>query len=231
MPFQGGLSYNVDIVMCIDKTGSMTPILGKVKANALSFYDMFIQEMNEKGRSVEALRIKVIAFGDYGCDAQPMISSKFFELPAESSDFEAFINGITAEGGGDEPENALEAIAHAIKSDWTQEGDVRRHVILMFTDTSALDLGARTDFSKDDDPMPMPSSLAELGEWWDEMEDRAKRMVLFAPNASPWDELPLAWQQIIHAPTDSNGGCDEIDIQDAIALLVNSISATTGIQQ
>ena len=34
-----GLSYAVDIVFCIDVTGSMTPIIDQVKANALRFYD------------------------------------------------------------------------------------------------------------------------------------------------------------------------------------------------
>ena len=34
-----GLSYAVDIVFGIDVTGSMTPILDAVKANALGFYD------------------------------------------------------------------------------------------------------------------------------------------------------------------------------------------------
>ena len=32
------LKYNVDIVMCIDATGSMNGILDTVKSNALNFY-------------------------------------------------------------------------------------------------------------------------------------------------------------------------------------------------
>lgn len=33
-----GLNYNVDIVMCIDCTGSMGGLLDNVKNNALKFY-------------------------------------------------------------------------------------------------------------------------------------------------------------------------------------------------
>jgi hypothetical protein len=33
-----GLKYAVDIVFCIDVTGSMTPIIDQVKNNALRFY-------------------------------------------------------------------------------------------------------------------------------------------------------------------------------------------------
>ena len=36
-PAPRGLSYAVDIVFCVDVTGSMTPILDQVKANALRF--------------------------------------------------------------------------------------------------------------------------------------------------------------------------------------------------
>lgn len=40
--------YNVDIVMCIDATGSMGPIIEEVKTNALSFYQKFVEAMEER---------------------------------------------------------------------------------------------------------------------------------------------------------------------------------------
>ena len=39
------ISYNVDIVMCIDKTGSMTPIIEEVKRNAINFHKLFVEGM------------------------------------------------------------------------------------------------------------------------------------------------------------------------------------------
>ena len=57
-----GLDYSVDIVMCIDATGSMDGIIEEVKANALSFYRQFVDEMEANLKSVQQLRIKVIAF-------------------------------------------------------------------------------------------------------------------------------------------------------------------------
>ena len=65
-----GLDYNVDIVMCIDATGSMSPIIEEVKTNALSFYKKFVAEMDEANKRVEQLRIKVIVFRDYECDTE-----------------------------------------------------------------------------------------------------------------------------------------------------------------
>jgi len=225
---QGGIVYNVDVVMCIDKTGSMSPILGEVKENAKNFYKKFIEKMEAEKKRVEAFRIKVIGFGDYETDERPMVISRFFSLTdeAENAEFESFLNSITAEGGGDEPENALEALAHAIKSDWTEDGNVRRHVILMFTDTSALELGKRTVSASGSEQLVMPANIAELGEWWDDMEDRAKRFVLFAPNGYPWDDLSVTWNNVIHTPSVAGTGCEEIDIDEAIRVLVQSMGTT-----
>ena len=44
------MAYEVDLVFCIDATGSMDPILDTVKSNALNFYQDFMGVM-------EAMRI------------------------------------------------------------------------------------------------------------------------------------------------------------------------------
>lgn len=222
MPTNQGLDYNVDIVMCIDATGSMSSIINDVKANALSFYRKFVQEMEAKDKSVQQLRIKVIAFRDYGCDTEPMVESKFFVLDDESADFHNFVNGIEATGGGDGPENSLEAIALAMKSDWVRSGSKRRHVIIMWTDAPALALGARKSSSSY--PGDMPADLAELHEWWEgqEMEEKAKRLLIFAPDTEPWSDL-VDWKNTFHSASKAGDGCSDTDIATCIHMLVNSI--------
>ena len=162
---QGIGDYCVDIVMCIDGTGSMFPIIGEVKKNALTFHQSFFEVMEESGIYVDQLRVKVIVFRDYICDTDAMVESEFFVLPKESSKFKSFVEKIEAIGGGDEAENALEALSLALKSDWTTEGRKRRHVIVMFTDAPALALGERSDCSRY--PSDMPKSLSELSEMWE----------------------------------------------------------------
>ncbi len=223
-----GMEYYVDIVMCIDATGSMSPIIDEVKRNALSFYQRFIDAMEENDKEVAQLRIKVIAFRDYGRDDEPMKESAFFKLPDENSQFEAFVNGIEAMGGGDVPENALEAIALALKSDWTTGGDKRRHVILVFSDAPALAFGERSDSSQY--PAGMPTDLAQLGAWWEGTDQtlsstyqkNAGRLVAFVPNAEPWTELQ-AWNRYWPAFSPAGTGLADVDIETAIALLVGSI--------
>ena len=217
-----GLDYNVDIVMCIDATGSMSSIINEVKTNALSFYRSFVKAMKEGDKSVQQLRIKVIAFRDYGCDTEPMVESKFFVLDDESTDFHNFVNGIEATGGGDGPENSLEAIALAMKSDWVRTGTKRRHVIIMWTDAPALALGARRE--SPNYPSDMPADLAELHEWWEgqEMDDRAKSLLIFAPDTEPWSDL-VDWRNTFHEASQAGQGCKETDINACIRMLVNSI--------
>ena len=224
-----GMEYFVDIVMCIDATGSMSPIIDEVKESAMTFYQRFIDAMEENDKEVAQLRIKVIYFRDYGRDADPMGQSEFFVLPDQNEEFQNFVRSIEAKGGGDEPENALEAIAYALKSDWTTGGDKRRHVILMFSDASALPFGARTG-SASYPTADMPADLAQLGAWWEGTDQsldstyqvNAGRLVAFVPNAQPWTELQ-AWNRYWPAFSPAGTGLDSVDIETAIALLVGSI--------
>ena len=220
--------YYVDIIMCIDGTASMRPIIEEVKNNALTFYPKFLNAMNESGKTSEGVRIKVIVFRDYGSDEKPMEESEFFKIPDQAAEFNAYVQGIEAVGGGDLPENALEAISLAMKSDWTTEGSKRRHVILVFTDAEALPLGARAD--SPNYPAGMPKDLAELGAWWEgtdqtfasNYEKRAGRLVVFGPNAYPWADLQ-AWNRYWPAYSPAGTGLSDIDINNVIDLLVGSI--------
>ena len=157
---QGMGEYNVDIVMCIDATGSMSPIIDEVKGNAISFYQRFVDSMEENDKEVAQLRIKVIVFRDYGCDDEPMVESQFYALPDQNDEFRSFVSSIEAKGGGDGPENALEAIALALKSDWTTGGSKRRHAILVFSDAPALRLGERSGSSSYPSGLPTESCIS-----------------------------------------------------------------------
>ena len=74
MSSNGQFGYNIDICLCIDKTGSMSPIINTVKDNALNLYRDIRNSLEEKGKHVNRLRVKVIWFGDYKADKEPMLS-------------------------------------------------------------------------------------------------------------------------------------------------------------
>lgn len=194
----------VDIVYCIDITKSMTPIINKVKETARSLHSE-LQEIMLKSyqRNISRLRVKVIGFRDAYCDADKAFErSKFFNLPEETEAFYDFVNSLSAKGGGDIPENSLEALALAMKSDWCQSFDSnirKRHIIVLFTDAPAHKLEQSKDGTDQHYPSGMPKNYRELMDWWGkENSDRSnvhintdiysKRMAIFAPEGVyPWN--------------------------------------------
>lgn len=228
--YQGNLQYAVDIVLCVDATGSMFPVLDNVKSSALQFHDRLNDVMAKKGKAISQLRLKVIAFRDFGDNHSNAIEqTDFLRLPAQARDFEDFVRRIDAGGGGDLPESGLEALALAINSPWETGLDRRRHVIVMFTDAPAHPLG--THASVPSYPAGIPRSLDDLFEQWGYarsqtavMEQSAKRLVLFAPEQAPWAN-PIAdeWDLTLHFASKAGEGLEEFEMDEIIETIANSL--------
>lgn len=119
-----GVQTTVDITMVMDATGSMQNLMDNVKANALDLHAKIKAALKDKNRLADRIRVKVIAFRDVYVDQVPFIESDFFVL-CENGDgdevqFRDFVSGIHADGGGDEPESALEALHLAINADYSK---------------------------------------------------------------------------------------------------------------
>jgi hypothetical protein len=221
-----GLSYAVDIVFCIDVTGSMTPIIDQVKANALRFYDDVQSNLTAKGKNVDQLRVRVLAFRDSVADgAAALDESPFFTLPEERASFSDFVNGLIAEGGGDAPESGLEAVALAIDSPWTTTGDRRRQVIVVWTDQPAQPLDASVlppDLSS-----RVPADFSALTDAWEDEQGRmgssSKRLILFAPDGPGWSDISGVWENVVHHPSQAGGGLSEVDYGTIIDSIGNSV--------
>jgi hypothetical protein len=221
-----GLSYAVDIVFCIDVTGSMTPIIDQVKANALRFYDDVQKNLTEKGKNVDQLRVRVLAFRDFKADgAAALQESPFFTLPAERAEFSDFVNGLIAEGGGDAPESGLEAVAFAVNSPWTTIGDRRRQVIVVWTDQPAQPLDASAlpaDLSS-----RVPADFSALTDLWENeqgpMGSSSKRLILFAPDGPGWSDISGVWENVVHHPSQAGGGLSDVDYGTIIDSIGNSV--------
>ena len=221
-----GLSYAVDIVFCIDVTGSMTPIIDQVKANALRFYDDVQSNLTAKGKNVDQLRVRVIAFRDFAADgAAALDESPFFTLPDERADFSEFVNGLVAEGGGDAPESGLEAVALAIDSPWTTTGDRRRQVIVVWTDQPAQPLSPAV--LPPDIASRVPADFSALTDAWEDEQGRmgssSKRLILFAPDGPGWSDISGVWENVVHHPSQAGGGLSEVDYGTIVDSIGNSV--------
>lgn len=223
-----GLKYNVDIVMCIDCTGSMGDLLDTVKTNALKFYPDLKARCDAKGKEISELRVRVIGFRDFHADENKAIEdSGFFNIPEQEGEFKEFVNKLVPTGGGDEPENGLEALAMAINSDWTTGGDKRRHVVVVWSDASTHPLGL--DKCKNEYyPQNMPTDFDELTNWWNDeqgekMNKKAARLIIFAPDASAWTEMGIHWDNTIHHPAKAGTGLEEVDYDTILASIAESV--------
>lgn len=233
------LTYNVDIVFCIDCTESMDNILNIVKGRALSFYTDVQTTMQSKGKEIDQLRVRVVAFRDYlAYDEEkrekthlnePMLITDFFNLPADSHKLEVSVKSLQPIGGGDEPEDGLEALAYAIRSDWTTKGSKDRHIIVLWTDQKAHKLG----FGKSSPKYPkgMAQDIGELTEWWGDKyepgfmpEQPAKRLILFAPNDGEWATISESWDNVLHLPSRAGDHLQDVDYQTILSCIAQTIA-------
>ena len=233
------MDYKVDIVMCIDITGSMQDCIDTVKNRALQFWPDLKEALAAASKNVSDVRVKVIGFRDFEADGDGALEiSRYFNLSDQGSsdpeDYKAFVNGLVADGGGDEPENSLEALALAIQSDCVQTGDKRRHVIVMFTDASAHKL-EDANRSNPNYPENMPESFEDLTDVWmtpssgqqggtkTKLKQPAKRLIVFGPEVYPWPELYESWDQVVYNPSKAGTGLDDVSYEDIINAIVGSV--------
>ncbi len=222
------LKYNVDIAMCIDATGSMNSLLNTVKENALRFYSDLTEAMSEKGKHIDELRVRVIAFRDYLADGEnAMLATDFYSLPKEANEFKRLVNSIDASGGGDAPEDGLEALAYAIKSKWTNEGTKRRHIIILWSDEGTHELGFGAKAANY--PQKMAKNFDELTEWWGDsaktglMDNSAKRLLIYAPEKKYWSTISDSWENVIHFPSEAGKGLQGLEYKEILNSIANSI--------
>ncbi len=222
------ITYNVDMVFCIDATGSMDGIINMVKKNALNLYSDVMGHMARKGKTIDKLRVRIVAFRDYLADRDDaMLVTDFFSLPEESEDFEECVNSIEAFGGGDDPEDGLEALGYAIKSKWNPEGMKKRQVIVVWSDAATHRLGYGA--SADGYPKNMAKDFNELTAWWGDKQNpgfvnqNAKRLLLFTPNDNYWSTISDTWDNVIHFPSSAGEGLAEFEYSQIIDTISNTI--------
>lgn len=222
------LTYNVDLALCIDATQSMGSLLDTVKTNAVNFYDDLTKEMEKKGKHIDKLRVRVIVFRDYIADGNnAMLSTEFFSLPEEERDFAQILESIRAMGGGDDPEDGLEALAYAMKSKWNTEGAKKRHIIVVWSDDGTHNLGFCN--KAPNYPAKIAADFDELTAWWGDtyqdglMDNKAKRLIIFAPNKEYWNSISDLWDNVLHFQSEAGNGLREIDYKEILNAISNTI--------
>ena len=203
----------------------MNPLIETVKTIALNFPQAVNQKMRRAQKTISQLRVKVIVFRDYWADSisNAMEVSDFYNLEHRSDEFSEHVSRIYSSGGGDEPENALEALTIAMRSRWETKQDFvkQRHITVLFTDASAHSLEKMPKIEHY--PRGLPTNLDQLTQEWYDMPSSSKRLVLFAPDVEPWSLISATWDSCIHFPAKPGDGLQEFEWDDILQALASSV--------
>ncbi len=208
----GDNNLNVDVVMCIDGTGSMGSLISTVKRNAISFYDSFNAACTDAGIGLLSLNTQVIAFRDINVDGSIWLQeSPVYSMPEERTEFQNFVNNLRATGGGDTPESGLEALDLAFSNltDGVDDG-YHRQVVILWTDAPYLVGSSYTDLT-----------LEDISASWSSLPS-GRRLIIFAPtdtyyysNGGNWGNFD-DWKNVIHSTDISSSFSDFDYILEAI---------------
>lgn len=220
-----GRPFTIDIVFCIDTTGSMGPILETIRRNCYRIYMDLTDACYKKGKNIEKLRVKVISFKDYLFDKEPITVSNFLSMPENTSELISICNSLKSEGGGDKPESCLEALGFAIQSDWSKEVNIpKRQIIVVWTDAPAHLLEEAHAVGKS--PTWMAKNIEELESWWNDekiIDQNAKRLLLFAPSSVINTFQMHEWTQTLLYDVQDGCGMSEYEWSMIINSITNSI--------
>lgn len=223
-----GISRNVDLVFCIDGTGSMRPIMDDIKENAIRFYGDVVEACYSHGAEVSALRVKVIVFRDYASEGpDAIVESPFFELPADDDIFADFLKHIVPGGGAGRGACGLEALHYAFRSDFVH-GPKDRQIVVLISDTYPRPLPKRgrkgyypEGMSKDEDlintwscAIPDPNIT---------LSPRGKRLVFFAPAETDYASLAGKLKGAIFQPVAKENGLRDVDFSSIVRVIAASV--------
>lgn len=137
---------NLDVVFLLDTTGSMASEIREVKERVVQ-----LSRTLEESRKGETVRFGVVAYRDRGDAYLTQLSP----LSADVKKSEQFLGVLTADGGGDGPEDVLSGLRDALcKMKWTTGQGTERQIFLVG------DAPPHLDYSDG----PRPEALMEMAQ-------------------------------------------------------------------
>lgn len=134
----------VDIVFVLDVSGSMQSCIDALKNNISTFLSTLTTRDANNGCPVKDWRAKVVGYRDFTVDPEAFVGNPFVR---DAESLKAQLSALKAEGGGDEPESALDVIYKTAMmgqtdkdgpedpSKWRYRSAAAR-VVVLFTDAS-----------------------------------------------------------------------------------------------
>ncbi len=198
-----------DIVFCFDCTGSMARCIDEIKKNV----DTFISGIDgTSGQTTTDWRVRVVGYRDFNVDSEKIINNMPFVTSVE--EFRSQLSLLKADGGGDEPESALDAMWYIVKeTDWRN----RCHrIVVMFTDATSLPVHK--------DTVDKFSVMGDQDFLVQEMANERIKLFLFCKDCETFEDmqtLPKSYIKLYADPVKEFMTADFNDILETIAKTVS----------
>jgi len=142
LDFRGvGQGRPVDIVFVLDVTESMQPYIDAVKQNIISF----AQDLAANNRDY---RLGLVTFEDYVVSKYPDCNCAYRNtMTSNVNQFIDWVSGLHAGGGGDIPEDQLDALAYAASFPFRPEAE---GIIIIVTDAPPHHAGDGSEYTQHD---------------------------------------------------------------------------------
>lgn len=136
-------STSVNVVFCVDVTGSMEWLIEAVRDGIEKVAGIYLSSRLDMQVGLVQFRDKVYAKSEGNVDFDPiagwvhptMLVTKFSDgetLTSNIDEFTSAVSSLTAQGGGDEPESSFDAIAAAATlSNWSKAGGSTKVIVHM----------------------------------------------------------------------------------------------------
>lgn len=198
-----------DLVFCVDASAAMESELRRVTRMVMRLLDDLTEQSGNVGHEVHCLRARLVIFRS--CGTEPIQENRFFTLPQEASEFARHLTSVQAAGGEPGASGGLAALACAIRSDWQYiEQEINRQFIVLFTASAPQPLEYGN--TRDGYPDSMPRDFEALTAMWNgagrekAMDQRSKRLYLFAPECPEWQRLASSWNNMMYVPCPAGRG-------------------------
>lgn len=238
-------NYVIDIVMCIDATGSMQNTLDSVKAGARKFNADLRSELGlEEDSENIKIRVRPIFYRDWtDPESTRLIANPdFIDLdPSEkmgvsresqNRTLEAFIASQRASGGGDYPEGAGACLNESIRSNWFDpESEEAENffggsrtpkvvpVIVFWTDAPISSLYTSRQYMSP----TTPTNWGTFKQLWrdeDKINQERKIVIQFGPGGQGWGQIS-SWDRF------RDGGSLLVGNNDAVKIIAEEIKEGT----
>ena len=152
----GGVAGQLDLVFCLDCTGSMSSVISACQASILSLVESLT---HAEGQDV---RFCLIPYRDHG--AGEAFCTRVYPFTRDVAQMQANVNAQEACGGGDTPEAVAAAMYEALCLDWR---DGAAKLVVVMADAGPHGLGEGAAFPDGDpdgkDPLVIAREMHGLG--------------------------------------------------------------------